>query len=115
MVRGVRSARGATMSALRDLRRHSGWDTKKMQDGPNAPQDSMAAGAVAALGAVRAAITAARLVLRHTTHSLLVGAAADDFAVSMGLPRHNLTTAHSAAAAATWYNFQRPPGQCIDV
>ena len=64
-------------------------------------------GAVAALGAVRAAVTAARLVLRHTTHTLLAGAAADDFAVAMGLPRSKLTTPRSAAAAAAWCRSRR--------
>ncbi len=67
----------------------------------------MAAGAVAALGAVQAAITAARLVLRHTTHTLLAAAAADEFAVAMGLPRSKLTTPRSAAAAAAWCRSSR--------
>ena len=53
-------------------------------------------------GAVRRAATAARLVLQHTTHSLLAGAAADDFAVGMGLPRRNLSTLHSTASMAAW-------------
>lgn len=62
----------------------------------------MAAGAVAALAATRQAISAARLVMRHSSHTLLAGPAADDFAAEMGLPRANLSTAHSIDQHRQW-------------
>ncbi|XP_043717427.1 probable isoaspartyl peptidase/L-asparaginase 3 isoform X2 [Telopea speciosissima] len=49
-------------------------------------QTTMEVGAVAAMRYVKDGIRAARLVMRHTQHTLLVGEAASDFAISMGLP-----------------------------
>lgn len=65
-------------------------------------QGSMAAGAVAALQTTRQAVSAARLVMQHSSHTLLAGAAADAFAQEMGLPRSNLSTAHSIAEHRKW-------------
>lgn len=62
----------------------------------------MEAGAVAALGSVRGAIAAARLVMEHTSHTLLVGAAADAFAMEMGLPMGYLSTPASLKETAVW-------------
>lgn len=62
----------------------------------------MEAGAVAALGSVRGAIVAAKLVMVHTSHTLLAGTAADAFAKEMGLPTKNLSTPASLEAAAAW-------------
>ncbi len=63
---------------------------------------SMRVGAVGGLRGVRGAAAAAAAVLEHTTHSLLVGDAAADFAAAMGLSRSNLTTPASAALHAHW-------------
>ena len=46
--------------------------------------ETMAIGAVGALRRVAGAVDAAGLVLRHTTHTLLVGSQASDFASSFG-------------------------------
>ena len=63
----------------------------------------MAAGAVAALQSTRQAVAAARLVLLHSTHTLLAGAQADDFATEMGLRPSNLSTEHSLSDFANWW------------
>ncbi|CAN6477985.1 unnamed protein product [Victoria cruziana] len=47
---------------------------------------TMEVGAVAAMRYVKDGIKAARLVMRHTRHTLLVGEMASRFAISMGLP-----------------------------
>ncbi len=62
----------------------------------------MAAGAVAALQATRRAISAARLAMRHSSHTLLAGPAADAFAAEMGLRPANLSTAHSLEQHRQW-------------
>ncbi|CAI5479725.1 unnamed protein product [Closterium sp. Yama58-4] len=65
--------------------------------------DSMDVGAVAGLRRVKAAVRAAYLVLLHTYHSLLVGDAATDFALEMGLPGpENLSTNRSLAIWRQW-------------
>ena len=46
----------------------------------------MEVGAVAAMRFVKDGIRAAKLVLEHTEHTLLVGAQASIFAITMGLP-----------------------------
>lgn len=46
----------------------------------------MNAGAVGALRSVKGAIDAARLVMDHTEHTMLVGSQASTFTVSLGLP-----------------------------
>ena len=63
----------------------------------------MAAGAVAALQATRQAATAARLVMQHSSHTLLAGPAADAFAREMGLPAANLSTPRTAAQHRAWW------------
>jgi isoaspartyl peptidase/L-asparaginase-like protein (Ntn-hydrolase superfamily) len=60
-------------------------------------------GAVGALRRVKQAISVARLVLEHTTHTLLVGDQATAFAVEMGLNTTNLTTPTSYQM---WYNWK---------
>ncbi len=60
-------------------------------------------GAVGALRGVRDAVATARLVLEHTSHTLLVGSQASDFAVGFGgLPAGTLSTNESDAAHARW-------------
>jgi N4-(beta-N-acetylglucosaminyl)-L-asparaginase len=46
----------------------------------------MNAGAVGALRSVKGAIEAARLVMEHTEHTMLVGSQASTFTLSLGLP-----------------------------
>ncbi|CAI7838854.1 unnamed protein product [Closterium sp. NIES-53] len=65
--------------------------------------DSMDVGAVAGLRRVKAAVRAAYLVLLHTYHSLLVGDAATDFALEMGLAGpEDLSTNRSLAMWRQW-------------
>ena len=65
------------------------------------------AGAVAYLRNVRNAISAARLVMEHTQHSLLAGEAAALFAEEMGLPLEGLDTRRSTRAWQQRYALLR--------
>lgn len=62
----------------------------------------MRVGAVAALQHIKHAVTAARMVMQYTTHTLLAGIAATEFAVSMGLSPSNLTTHESTDIYKKW-------------
>lgn len=64
--------------------------------------ESMNTGAVAGLRRVRDAISVARHVLDHTSHSLLVGDHATQFAVQNGFQEEDLTTQTSRAACEAW-------------
>jgi N4-(beta-N-acetylglucosaminyl)-L-asparaginase len=65
--------------------------------------DSANIGAVGALRSVAGAAAAARLVLEHSTHSLLVGRQASDFAAAFGgLPLESLSSASSDDTYARW-------------
>ncbi|KAL2653356.1 hypothetical protein R1flu_021484 [Riccia fluitans] len=64
---------------------------------------TMDVGAVGSLRYVRDAIRAARLVMDHTEHTLLVGDQASEFAISMGLSGPaNLSTDDSMDIWSTW-------------
>ncbi|KAI1662013.1 asparaginase-domain-containing protein [Daldinia decipiens] len=76
---------------------------------------SMKSGAVAALRRVREAISVARAVLEHTTHTLLAGDFATDFAVSNGFTVQNLTTENSAASCEQWKAENCQPNYRINV
>ncbi|KAK3026435.1 hypothetical protein RJ639_041447 [Escallonia herrerae] len=83
---------------------------------------TMEVGAVAAMRYVRDGIRAARLVMRHTEHTMLVGEQASAFAISMGLPGPaNLSSAESMEKWNKWKqnncrpNFWKniqPTGSC---
>ena len=63
----------------------------------------MEVGAVAAMRYVKDGIRAARLVMEHTKHTLLVGEQASAFAISMGLPGPtNLSSSESIAKWSKW-------------
>lgn len=62
----------------------------------------MQVGAVAALQHIRHAVTAARMVMEYTTHTMLAGLSATEFAVRMGLRPSNLSTAGSTAQHDAW-------------
>ncbi|RYO97152.1 hypothetical protein DL765_011321 [Monosporascus sp. GIB2] len=76
---------------------------------------TMKSGAVAALRRVKNAISVARHVLEHTTHTLLAGDLATDFAVSNGFAAENLTTEESAASCARWRAGGCQPNYRINV
>ncbi|KAE8056822.1 hypothetical protein FH972_013559 [Carpinus fangiana] len=64
---------------------------------------TMEVGAVAAMRYVKDGIRAARLVMQHTKHTLLVGEQASVFALSMGLPGPtNLSSSESMAKWSKW-------------
>jgi len=64
--------------------------------------DTMEVGAVASLRHVKHAITAARLVMERTRHSMLAGVLATQFAQEMGLSIGNLTTNKSSNLHKKW-------------
>ena len=68
---------------------------------------TMRSGAVAGLRRVRHAIAAARLVLEHTTHTMLAGDLATLFALQNGLPEEDLGTPESLARCASWRDEDR--------
>lgn len=63
---------------------------------------SMNVGAVAGLRRVRDAISVARRVLDHTSHSLLVGDQATQFAVQNGFVEEDIATPDSRASCEHW-------------
>ena len=65
--------------------------------------DTARVGAVGALRGVANAAQVAALVMRHTSHSMLVGSQASDFAVAFGgLAHESLASNVSDAAFAAW-------------
>ena len=65
-------------------------------------QTSMEVGAVCDLEHVKEAVLTARLIMRHTSHSILAGLSAANFAIEMGLAAANLTTEASSKLHADW-------------
>lgn len=65
----------------------------------------MEVGAVAAMRYVSDGIKAARLVMQHTEHTLLVGEQASIFAISMGLP--GPTNLSSEESIEKWINWKK--------
>jgi N4-(beta-N-acetylglucosaminyl)-L-asparaginase len=76
---------------------------------------TMKSGAVAALRRVKGAISVARAVLEHTTHTLLAGDFATAFAVSNGFQEEDLATEDSAASCAQWKDGGCQPNYRINV
>ncbi|XP_062404992.1 N(4)-(beta-N-acetylglucosaminyl)-L-asparaginase [Sardina pilchardus] len=64
--------------------------------------DTMEVGAVADLRRVKSAISVARAVMEHTTHTLLAGEMASVFAQNMGFRAEDLTTNTSKSIFAKW-------------
>lgn len=70
----------------------------------------MEVGAVAGMRYVSDGIKAARLVMQHTQHTLLVGEYASIFAISMGLPGPaNLSSEESIHKWINWKNTKCQP------
>ncbi|KAI1420008.1 asparaginase [Xylaria sp. FL1777] len=76
---------------------------------------TMKSGSVAALRRIKNAIGVARAVLEHTTHTMLAGDFATEFAVSNGFAVQNLTTLDSAASCAAWKAGGCQPNYRINV
>ncbi|KAI3471032.1 hypothetical protein Pfo_027695 [Paulownia fortunei] len=66
---------------------------------------TMEVGAVAAMRYVSEGIKAARLVMQHTKHTMLVGEQASIFAISMGLP--GPTNLSSEESTEKWINWKK--------
>ncbi|KAM0820695.1 putative Nucleophile aminohydrolase [Seiridium cardinale] len=64
--------------------------------------ETMKSGAVAALRRVKNAIGVARHVLEHTSHTLMAGDFATDFAVQNGFVEEDLSTNDSRTSCAEW-------------
>lgn len=76
----------------------------------------MEVGAVAAMRFVKDGIRAARLVMQHTKHTLLVGEKASAFAISMGLPGpSNLSSSDSIRKWSKWKENNCQPNFWKDV
>ena len=71
--------------------------------------DTLEVGAVASLRHIKEAVKTARLVMQHTTHTLLAGLQAAEFATQMGLEPFNLTTEHSARLHSEWRQHHCQP------
>jgi N4-(beta-N-acetylglucosaminyl)-L-asparaginase len=70
----------------------------------------MEVGAVAGMRFVKDGIKAAKLVMDHTEHTLLVGEMASVFAISMGLPGPtNLSSSESIEKWSNWKQNQCQP------
>ncbi|XP_073811541.1 N(4)-(Beta-N-acetylglucosaminyl)-L-asparaginase [Musca autumnalis] len=76
---------------------------------------NMNMGAVAGMKEIKSAAKVARLVLEHTKHSLLVGEAATNFAVMMGMDRESLTTDKSKAIHKEWLENKCQPNFWVNV
>ncbi|CAN8264766.1 unnamed protein product [Cochlearia groenlandica] len=71
---------------------------------------TMEVGAVAAMRYVKDGIRAARLVMKHSQHTLLAGEGASAFAISMGLPGPmNLSSSESVKKWSDWKENQCQP------
>lgn len=66
-------------------------------------------GAVACLRRIKPAISVARKVLEHTSHSILAGELATQFAVEMGFKEESLTTPESKKMWLDWRNQNCQP------
>ncbi|KLP06889.1 Uncharacterized protein Y057_4444 [Fusarium fujikuroi] len=76
---------------------------------------SMNSGAVAALRRVKSAISVARHVLDHTTHSLIVGDQATEFAIQNGFKTTSLSTKNSDKLCKDWKAKKCQPNYRINV
>ncbi|ORY67434.1 nucleophile aminohydrolase [Pseudomassariella vexata] len=76
---------------------------------------TMKSGAVAALRRVKNAIGVARYVLEYTTHTLLAGDLATQFAIQNGFVEESLTTTESAARCEVWKQAGCQPNYRINV
>lgn len=76
---------------------------------------TMKSGGVAGLRRIKDAIAVARHVLEYTTHTLLAGDLATQFAISNGFQASNLTTAEQAARCQAWREEKCQPNYRINV
>jgi len=72
-------------------------------------------GAVANLRRIKPAISVARKVLEHTSHSMLAGDLATQFAIEMGFEEESLSTQESKKMWTDWRNNNCQPNFWMDV
>ncbi|XP_076029983.1 N(4)-(Beta-N-acetylglucosaminyl)-L-asparaginase-like isoform X2 [Oratosquilla oratoria] len=72
-------------------------------------------GAVADLRRVKSAISVARKVMEHTSHTLLVGNQATQFAIRMGFKEEDLNTSSSMESYKKWKENKCQPNYWINV
>ncbi|XP_004364899.2 aspartylglucosaminidase [Capsaspora owczarzaki ATCC 30864] len=71
-------------------------------------------GSIGCIKRVKSAISVARKVMEHTTHTLLVGEDATRFAVSMGFKEESLTTNNSISIYQSWKAQNCQPNYRLD-
>ena len=76
---------------------------------------TMKSGSVAGLRRIKDAISVARMVLEHTTHTMLSGDLATRFAMENGFTPENLTTAQSLENCLNWQKGNCQPNYRINV
>ncbi|CEJ80115.1 Putative N(4)-(Beta-N-acetylglucosaminyl)-L-asparaginase [[Torrubiella] hemipterigena] len=76
---------------------------------------TMKSGAVAGLRRIKDAISVARHVLEHTSHTLLVGDHATEFAVQNGFTPQDLSTPESRAKCQEWKQAKCQPNYRLQV
>lgn len=76
---------------------------------------TMKSGAVAAMRRIKSAISVARHVLEHTTHTMLAGEFATEFAISNGFEVETLKTPESEAACEAWKASACQPNYRLNV
>jgi len=76
---------------------------------------SMKSGSVAALRRVKNAIGVARAVLEYTSHTMLAGELATEFAVQMGFKEESLGTDDSESVCEAWKDEQCQPNYRLNV
>jgi len=72
-------------------------------------------GAVASMRRIKSAISVARKVMDHTSHSILAGDLATQFAVEMGFKEESLSTSESKQMWTDWRNNQCQPNFWVNV
>ncbi|XP_069796861.1 N(4)-(beta-N-acetylglucosaminyl)-L-asparaginase-like [Narcine bancroftii] len=71
--------------------------------------DTMEVGGVGQIRRIKSAISVARAVMEHTSHTLLVGESASIFAQDMGFLSEDLKTSHSLSMHSAWLNQNCQP------
>lgn len=77
--------------------------------------ENMNVGSVVGLRRVKDAVGVARAVLEHTSHSMLAGESATNFAVQMGFAEESLETEHSENMHENWKENDCQPNYWLDV
>ena len=77
--------------------------------------DTMDVGSVGYIRKFRHAISIARYVMQYTTHTLLVGAGAEDFAEMMGFEEQSATTNSTTAEYESWKEANCQPNYYNDI